>query len=255
MVAGFRVKDAEGALVVVGTDGHLAPATEAAEKAFFEFDGELGLRAEDIGVFRKVFAAALDSNGTLAGCGHDLLGAEFSEGEAYVLGDVEAIQTCSGEKRGFAFAFSDFAQAGADVTANRCPFGLGEKLSQLLAAAWAASGNGLGSGALDAVDKHVFHSGARQVAGDGEAFGTRGGHVLRTVDGELGSAIKEGVFQFLREEADAAALLERPTEALVDFGAELQIREALLGELLSEPRAHHLRLLESKRAFSGGDLD
>ena len=124
--------------------------------------------------------AGFEGEGSLAGCGADLLG-----GETVVdgLGALEAVEAGGSEDEGVTLALLEFAQAGVDVAADFDEGDVGAEGEDLCAAAWtggtdAASGGERVERPELFADPNVAGVGALGDGGEGELRGKFGWEVF-----------------------------------------------------------------------------
>jgi autotransporter-associated beta strand protein len=167
-------------------------------------------------------------------------------------GDAEPPQPGRGQDGGIGGAVGDLLEPRVHIAADfgeRCA----RKLeTDLQPAARAAGGDGRRRGHALPHHQHVARVLARQIAGDDEPGGRLVGQILRTVDGAIGRALQQRLFQLGGEEPLAALFLERPFELAVAGGDDLEQLALDAGPGRAQSCRHEFRLRERQRTFAGG---
>jgi hypothetical protein len=239
----------------------VAVGSELSDDITFGVDGGAGetiVEGEAASGGDVIIDAALNGEGALAGGGKDVV--EW-DGMEEVLGEAEAGEAGGCEERGVHEAIGhDFADAGVDVASEEDDLEVGAESEELGAAAWAGGSDDGGVGqVLNAVgfggDEDIVDGSAAGGGDEGEAWGVLGGEVFEAVDGDVGPAIEEGLFDGTGEEAFSAEGCEGAVGDLVAFGFD-ELETELNGWVeTGEPVADHEGLGLGEVAFSGGDDD
>ena len=199
-----------------------------------------------------VRAASLERDGGLADGGHHVFATEGVESDALPSPDTEAAQPGGGEHGGVGdVVLADLAQAGVHVAPNLGVFRVGEQHRELQTAARAAGGDERGRLDPVAQDEDVARVLARQVTGHGQPGGQFARQVLAAVDGDVGLAAQQGLLEFFGEQTFATLLFERPLDALVAGGDDLE-QLGFPAERGAQVRRDLFGLGERKRALAGG---
>ena len=225
----------------VSAKREFAAATHVREEGTFGIGGEArgrvlkgvdsgvdgGIASWIVGVKGMLRTAGFKSQGTLAGCGSELVNTEALMDR---FDATKAVQTGTREDQSVALAGFQFAEPGVDISAQSDELQIGTQGEELSATAWAGGADAprIGEGVESPegfADEGVTGVGARWNGGDGEARVEGGREIFIAVDGEIDASSGEGFFNLLDEDSftvetfrdDEAGLLHAVAGGANDF--------------------------------------
>ena len=239
-------------------DGHLTAALQTSIEGPFRRDAGMGggiVERGDQGSGSGVVQPTFHPDRPLA----DGRQAEFRrQGDGDAFRQSQPLQAGGGQDDGVELARIQFRQPAVDVAAqamNPPAWITGRQLTLPAQAGGADPRVGrqdVGVG-ISVGNEGVARVLARQNHGEPQAGGEIHRHVFHGMDGEIGVAVQQTLFQFLDEQALAADLGQRAVEDLVAASDHADQFDPQLGMKLAQARGDVFGLPERERTFTGGD--
>jgi hypothetical protein len=171
-------------------EGRVAALAETGKEEALNADGAGGCLVEAASEVSRLLRPALESDGSLASCGHHAVDPDILEHQAGPIFDAQSIQPRASQEGCVGLALGNLAEPGVNIPAQLSPFGPGEEQGALGASTRATRGDESRGRYRFPAYQHVARILARKEAGNGQPTRHLGGEVLSTVNSEVALATK-----------------------------------------------------------------